>query len=63
MPLNLSEGLNSEVIKTNYLSCFENYVILLKKTFIQLKVRYIKTHKMQEKIFWLRKGGEITALL
>jgi hypothetical protein len=38
----VKKGLNSEVINTNYVSCLESYVILLEKTFGQIKGRYIK---------------------
>jgi len=38
----VEKGLNCEVGKNNYLSCLESYVIILEKTFSQLKGRYIK---------------------
>lgn len=38
----MQKGLNSDVIKANYLSCFESYVIILEKNFSQLEERYIK---------------------
>jgi len=36
----VKKGLNSEVTETNYLSCLGSYVILLEKTFSQLKGEY-----------------------
>ena len=47
----MQKGLNSEVIKTNYLSCFESYVILLEKTFIQHKEWYIKDIRCKKRYF------------
>jgi hypothetical protein len=51
----VQKGLNSEVIKTNYL-CFENYVILVEKTFIQLKEKYIKNTYDARKYILVMKG-------